>query len=80
METLRLILKFGLKVEHEKAFYVSSFSRNLASILKLIVLGYSFSFESKIFSIFRNKNFIGDRILVDGLYKVNLNPTYEAIT
>jgi hypothetical protein len=75
--TYRLILKTGYVLDLENVFYIPSFSRNLISISKLDVFGYGFWFINSIFSIFRNNNFVGGGIKVDGLYKLSLDPNFE---
>ena len=52
--TFRLILKTGYVLDLNNVFYVPSFSRNLISISKLLVVGYGFLFENSILSIFKN--------------------------
>ena len=51
----RLILKTRFVLEFKKFFYVPSFSRNLISISKLIVVGYGFLFVNSTLSILKIK-------------------------
>ena len=63
--TFRLILKNGYVLDLNNVFYVPSFSKNLISISKLLVVGYGFLFENSILSIFKHKVHIGGGTLVD---------------
>ena len=44
-------------------FYVLSFSKNLISISKFVVVGYGFLFENSILIIFKNKGHVGSGTL-----------------
>ena len=66
--TFLLILKTGYVLDLNNVFYVPSFSRNLISISKLVVVGYGFLFENLILSIFKNKVHIGGGTLVDSCW------------
>ena len=57
-------------------FYVPSITRNLISLSKLDVVGYSFKFENGCFSLFKHTFMIGSGTLYDGLYKLNLDNLY----
>jgi hypothetical protein len=48
----------------------------LISISKVYNVDYVFFYEN-IFSILKNKNFIGGGTLINGLYRIDLNPTFE---
>jgi len=50
---------------------VPSLSRNLVSLSKLDVTGYSFNFGNGCFSLFRHNHLIGTGVLCDGLYKLD---------
>ena len=50
--------------------------RNLVSLSKLDVIGYSFNFGNRCFSLFKHNHLIGTSILCDGLYKLNLDGLY----
>ena len=73
----RLVLETGFVLDSENTFYVPSFSRNLISIARLVGFDFSFLFENSTFSIFKNKVFVGGGYLVDCLYKIKLDSTYE---
>ena len=75
--TFRLILKTGYVLDLNNVFYVPSFSRNLISISKLVIVGYGFLFENSILSIFKNKVHIGGGTLVDSLFKIDIDPSFE---
>ena len=53
-------------------FYVPSFSRNLISVSRLVLLGFSFTFEDNVFNLIYKSNHSGTSILVDGLYRISL--------
>lgn len=59
------------------AFYVLSFSKNLVSVARLISNSYGVSFENGTFSVFNNKGFASSSVLINGLYKIDLYPTFE---
>ena len=77
MGTFRLVLEIGFVLDLENTFCVPSFSKNLISFTRLVGFNFSFLFENSIFSIFKNKVFVGGGYLVDCLYKIKLDPTYE---
>lgn len=70
-----VILNFysGSSFVLENTAFVPSMRRNLVSISKLDQSGYHGSFSNKTIKLFFNSSFIGDCILQDGLYKLNLN-------
>jgi transposase InsO family protein len=74
--TYRLILDTGHHLDLFETLYVPSISRNLVSISKLDVVGYSFKFGNGCFSLYKNTFMIGSGILCDGLYKLNLDNLY----
>ena len=63
--------------------YVPSFSKNLVLVSRFYNVGYRFLFVRNIFSILKNKVFIGGGTLIDGLYIIDLNlifnPNYLSI-
>jgi hypothetical protein len=71
--TFRLFLDTDCYLDLFQTLYVPSISRNLVSISKLDLEGYSFSFRNRRFSLFKNSFFVGSASLCDGLYKLNLN-------
>jgi transposase InsO family protein len=79
--TCYLTLSSGFVLELEKTFYVPSFSRNLISVSRLVPFGYSFNFSEISFSLFYKSDCVGNGILSDGLYCINLqnNATYDSM-
>jgi len=57
-------------------FYVPSITRNLISLSKLDVVGYSFKFRIGYFSLFKRTCMIGSGTLYDDSYKLNLDNLY----
>jgi len=76
VETYRLILDTGFYLGLLDTFYVPTISRNLISLSKLHVTGYSFKFGNGCFSLYKSTCMIGSDTLSDGLYKVNLDNLY----
>jgi len=74
--TYRLILDTRYHLDLMDTFYVSSITRNLISLSKLDVAGYSFKFGNGCFSVFKRTFMIGSDTLYDGLYKLNLDNLY----
>jgi len=74
--TYRLILDTGYQLDLMDTFYVPSITRNLISLFKLDVAGYSFKFGNSCFSLFKHTFMIGSGTLYDGLYKLNLDNLY----
>ena len=70
--TCTLVLSSGFTLELDKTFYVPNFSRNLISVSRLVHLGYSFTFSDKCFSLFYKFDLVGNGILSDGLFSINL--------
>jgi hypothetical protein len=79
--TCYLTLSSGFVLELEKNFYVPSFSRNLISVSRLVPFGYSFNFSEIYFSLFYKSDCVGNGILSDGLYCINLqnNVIYDSM-
>ena len=73
--TYRTILSFEILLDLPNTFYVSSFSRNLLPLSPLDLEGYMLYFENKSFTFSKNENFIGNGILCDELYKMNIVDT-----
>lgn len=71
--TYRLILETGHQLDLQNTFYVPSISRNLVSLSKLDVCGYSVVFDCQKLNIMINKVIVGFGVLCDGLYKISLN-------
>jgi len=61
-----------LDTEHHldllETLYVPSLSRNLVSLSKLDITGYSFNFGNGYFSLFKHNHLIGIGVLCDGMY------------
>ena len=57
-------------------FYVPSITRNLISLSKLDVAGYSFKFGNGCFNFFKRTFMIESGTLYDGLYQLNLDNLY----
>jgi len=74
--TYRLILDTGYHLDLMNTFYVPSITRNLISLSKLDIAGYSFKFGNGCFSLFKRTFMIGSGTLYDGLYKLNLDNLY----
>ena len=70
--TCRLVLSTSFILELENTFYVPSFSRNLISISRLVLLGFSFSFSDSGFSLSNKFNVISYGTLSDGLFHIQL--------
>jgi hypothetical protein len=75
--TFRLVLENGYILDLVNTLHVPSFSKNLISISKLVPLGFEFNFIGSNVYLFKNSTDIGSGILVNGLYKLNLDPIYE---
>ena len=75
--TFRKILKTRYVLDLNNVFCVRSFSRNLISISKLLVFGHGFLFENSILCIFKYKVHIGGGTLVDSLFKIDIDPSFE---
>ena len=67
-----LVFSSGFISNLEKTFYVSSFSRNLILVSRIVPLGYSFSFYETSFSLFYKYNLVGNGTLYNGLFSINL--------
>jgi len=74
--TYRLILDTRFYLDFIDTFYVLSISRNLVSLSKLDVVGYSFKFRNSCFGLYKRTCLIGSGTLYDGLYKLNLDNLY----
>ena len=74
--TYHLILDIVFHLDLIDTFYVPSISRNLVSLSKLDVAGYSFKFRNGCFSLYKRTCLIRFGTLYDGLYKLNLDNLY----
>ena len=72
IRTYKLVLSTSFVLVLEKTFYVPSFSRNLISISRLVLFGYSFNFLDISLSLFYKFDSVGFGALFDGLYCCNL--------
>jgi len=59
-----------------RLYIISSFRWNLIFILLLDRSDFTVTFGNKMVSIFYKSKTIGTRILIDGLYKLNLHTSY----
>ena len=66
-----LELESGFILELVDVVYVPSMTRNLLSVSKLVKSNLQFEFDESGFSIFRNKSFIGNGLLIDGMFRLN---------
>jgi len=81
VETYRLKLDIEHHLDLLEILYVPILSRNLVSLSKIDVTGYSFNFVNGCFSLFKHNYLIGTSVLCDGLYKLKLDGLYvEAMT
>ena len=69
-------LRYGHYLDLFRTFYVPTFSRNLVSLPKLDVAGFSFKFGCGFVSLYKNNNLIGTGSLCDGLYKFKLDNAF----
>ena len=77
--TYSLFLDTGYYLDLLQTLYVPSIFRNLVSVRKLDVNGFSFKIENGCFNLFnKNNSFIGFGILMDSLYKLNLDVNFYA--
>jgi len=76
VKTYCLKLDTGHLLDLLETLYVPSLSRNLVSLSKLDVTGYSFNFGNECFSLFKHNHLIGTGVLCDGLYKLKLDGLY----
>ena len=79
--TYSLILSNGYVLQLERTFYILNFSRNLISISGLVLLGYSLKFLDTNFSLYYKYDIVGNDILSNSLFQINLqnNATYIAL-
>ncbi|CAL2278472.1 unnamed protein product [Prunus armeniaca] len=78
-----LELESGLILELVDVVYVPSMTRNLLSVSKLVKPNLQFEFNESSFSIFRNKSFIANELVIDGMFRLKCklpNQTTEMIT
>ena len=76
--TYCLILDSGYHLDLPQTLYVPSLSRNLVSVSKLDVNGFSFKIGKGCFSLFnKDDSFIGSGTLMDGLYRLKLDVDFS---
>ena len=72
--TYRLILETGHQLDLPQTLYVPSLSRNLDSVSKFDVNGFSFKIGKGCFCLFnKDDSSMGSGILMDGLHKLKLD-------
>lgn len=71
--TFCLILDTGHHLDLFQTLYVPTCSRNLVSVSRLDLDGFTFNIDNKCLSVFKNTSFVGSGILIDGLYKLKLD-------
>jgi len=76
VETYCLKIDTGHRLNLLETLYVPSLSRNLVSLSKLDVTGYSSDFGNGCFNLFKHNHLIVTSILCDGLYKLKLDNLY----
>ena len=73
----RLVLKSGFVLELERTFYIPSFTKTPIFVSRLIPYGFTFSFVGSTFILFKDSVLVGNGTLVDGLYRLSLDPTFD---
>ena len=74
---LRLPLETGIYLDLDETFYVPSFKQNLISISILDKSRYSCSFGNRKFNLYQNSNFVGTGSLIDNLYMLDTNASFN---
>ena len=74
--TCSLVLSSSFILELKKTFYVPSLFRNLIPILRLVPLGFSFSFSDSSFSLSNKSKVIGHGTFSDGLFHIRLQSDF----
>ena len=72
-------MKFGYVLDLENVFFIPEFSWNLISVSRLDTVGFIFWFINSTFSIFKGEQFIGGGIKTDGLFKIDLDPSFDPL-
>ena len=75
--TYKLVLRSSFVLNLEKTFFVSLFSRNLILVSRLLPYDFSFKFVGISFHLIKDNVIVGDGILDNGLFKLNLNPSFN---
>ena len=74
VRNINLVFPFGFELVLKDTFYVPFFRRNLIYVYCLVKLGFSFTFGDRKVNLMLNSQIIGYGFLVDGLYKLSLDP------
>ena len=75
------ILRPSYVLDLERTFCVPSFSRNLISVSRLVLHGFSFTFVGTSLHLLKDNIVVGDGILDDGLFRFYLNSSlYFSLT
>ena len=77
--TCRLIIDIRFKLYLHDVFYVPSVFRNLVSLSKLDLEGFSFIFMNSNFKLMKNFILVGTGTLCNALYKINLDSFFFTI-
>ena len=75
--TFRLILSSGHVLDLEETFYVPFLRRNLISISRLLSFGHHVIFRDFNCNVNIHGKFVGSALLVDGLFRLTLDVSYE---
>lgn len=76
VESLRLFLESSHCLDLFDTLHVFTISRNLISMLRFDYNGYALLFENKGFRLLINDLFVGFGVLLEDLYKFNLNENF----
>jgi len=79
IRTFRLQLKTRFYLDLFETFVVPFIRRNLLSISSLDKFSFSCSFGNNKVSLYQNSNLIGSGSLIDNLYMVDVNCSYNEI-
>ena len=74
--TYRLILDTGCYLDLEKCLYVPDCARNLVSVGKLDNVGFDVKIGNNTFSLYKRNTFYGSGVLIDNLYRFNLDVNF----
>jgi len=73
VETYCLKLDIRHHLDLLETLYVPNLSRNLVSLSKLDVIGYSFNFGNECFNLFKHNHFIGTGLYVETILTLHHN-------
>jgi len=74
--TYRLILDTRCCLDLEKCLYVPDCARNLVSVGKLDNVGFDVKIGNNTFSLYKRNTFYGSGVLIDNLYRFNLDVNF----